>query len=221
MNALINQIRQHIANVISSIAFPVKGIVDTVDPDSMTCVVRYQPQNTLSPSLPISCVAVGRGYGVIAIPNVGDQVHISFENGNYQVGVVEGAIFDSTDAVPPTGMEPGGYYLIHKSGSFIKMTQDGKLNVNGEVDIDMTSPTINITCSAVANITAPVVNINSPEVNMGDLSALVPDLVFLMTGIAREIYNIHTHDLDLLHDITLEPNQQMDDTTLTVNVKAT
>jgi hypothetical protein len=228
MNTLLNQQRQQMSALLANLAFPVKGIVNTVDPDSMTCVVSVQPENqddpslSLSPSLPISCIAVGKGFGFIAVPNVGDQVFISFEAGCYQVGVVQGAIFDASDAVPPKGMKPGEWWLVHKTGSYIKFTNDEKLSINGEVQVDITTPTINITCTSVANVTAPIVNINSPEVNLGDLSEEEPTLQPLINGFGRIIYNEHIHFLDPENPgRTLQPAPQMDEATETVNVKAT
>lgn len=157
MQQLLNRHRLEAANVIANLPKARIGIVDTFDPETYTCVVRYQPEDPdnkaalLSPALPIMALSIGNGFGLLTPPNIGDQVIVNFVGNSKQVGYVVGALFNDVDIAPET--EAGGFYMIHQSGSFLKFTKDGKVNLNGAAEIDMKTPKINIITTGNVDLT--------------------------------------------------------------------
>lgn len=155
------------------------GIIDSYDPNTHAVKVRRQPEDPDNPAaslsnwMPLPTLAVGAGFGMQASPNIGDMVLVGHIDGDANDQVVLGYFFNDIDY--PPGAQAGEFYYIHKSGSFIKFTSDGKLSLNGNVEIDLTAPTINITVTGNANVNAANINLaassalsmTSPSISLG------------------------------------------------------
>lgn len=189
------------------------GIVTSYDPGTASARVRIQPQDpdfpdrSLTGWLPVASPWVGNAWGLDAPVSPGDQVEVKFFGGELENGYICGRLF--SDSARPTGAKSGECYLTHQSGSQVKMTNDGKLLVNGNLELDLTGPTINITATAAVNVTAPAVNIGA---NGQTLLAMV-------TSAFMGLFNSHTHP-DPQGGNTLAPNQQMGTSHVTTTVKA-
>jgi len=105
----------------------------------------------------------------------------------------------------PLPVSSGEFWLVHKTGSFLKLTNDGKVSINGNAEIDITAPIINIGSTT-----------GSSAVSIGDL---VSALTGVMNDVAISVYNSHTHN-QAGGGITAVPNQLLDSTALTQNLKA-
>lgn len=159
--------------------------------------------------LPISSVWSGNGWGLFAAPPIGSICEVHFQEGNLQNGYINNSFYNNITA-QPLNVPSGEFWIVHQNGTFIKITNDGKVELNGNVEIDLTAPTINITATGTVNIEAPNVNIGA---HGGSFTAL-------LTGLASAIYNSHTHNI-LSPSITDIPNQQFTSGEETTNVKAT
>lgn len=134
------------------------GIVSSYDHENYCAKVLIQPDNDETGWLPVVSPWVGNGWGMFAPVTPGDVVEVQFQEDDFNVGFVCQRFFN--DGIRPLDVESGEFWLVHKSGSFVKLTNDGKLLINGHVEIDATAPTINITATASIAITAPSIALN-------------------------------------------------------------
>jgi phage baseplate assembly protein V len=129
------------------------GNIISVDPNTYTARVMIQPDNVPTGWLPIKSEWIGNGWGLVAVPNTGDQVSLIPHDGDANNLVIVGRVY-SQQQRPPVGV-PGEFWLVHVSGAFIKLTNAGAIEINGQVKIDATAPTINITATEAVNVVAP------------------------------------------------------------------
>lgn len=212
------------------------GTVTSYNPTNATVICKIQPEDpgnpefSLSGALPLSSQFVGNGWGMFSAPSIGDQVVIAFEDGNINSGMVIGRLWSNEDVALAVPSQE--FWLVHKSGSYIKLTNDGKLSVNGNVEIDLTAPTINITANGNVTINADVdvkinavnadiiatsqASITAPQISLGDGSASLKSLV---NDTIIGIYNSHTHN-DPQGGTTAIPNQLMSGADATSVVKS-
>lgn len=161
---LLSIIRREAARTVSQMrATSRNAIVDTFDPKTYACRVRFQPENTLSGWLPVLSQWIGNGWGLFSPVTPGDQVLVEFQQGDgyglYEKGQVTGRFFGAVNR--PLNVQSGEFWLVHKSGTAFKLTNDGKVTINGTVEID------------VGNVAGT--------------------LHQLMTDLAMAVYNGHTH----------------------------
>jgi phage baseplate assembly protein gpV len=72
---------------------------------------------------------VGNGWGIVCPPSIGDAVEVQFQEGHAGAGFVVGRFYSASD--PPPGPCPAGeFWLVHQSGSFLKFTNDGNVEIN-------------------------------------------------------------------------------------------
>ncbi len=166
MDALLSQMRMQAQIAMSSRATTLIGIVNGYDPNTYTARVLLQPNNTLSGWLPILSPWVGNGFGLFVPPNIGDVVEVQFQEGSYAVGMICSRRFNN-DA-RPLPVPSGEAWLVHESGSFIKLTNDGKISINGNTEIDITSSTVNITVSGNCTVQATEVSVDATLVKLGN-----------------------------------------------------
>ncbi|WP_284076247.1 phage baseplate assembly protein V [Herbaspirillum aquaticum] len=189
-------------------AKPRKGIVSSYNPDTYSVKVRIQPDNDETGWLSLAAAAVGNDWGVIFAPSIGDQVDVHFEEGNANSGFVCSRFFDDQDR--PMAVLSGEFWMVHKTGSFLKFTSDGKISVNGAAEIDVTTPVVNIVASGAANVTAP-------QIHLGADGA---DLKEILTSAFAALFNTHTHKSNGSGVQTDAPLQQATATHMTSTVKA-
>jgi phage baseplate assembly protein V len=116
------------------------GLVTSVDPASYTARVSLQPEGVLTGWLPVLSAWVGAGWGMACPPSPGDQVLVLAQEGDAEHGVIIGRAF--SDSVRPPMAAPGELWLMHSSGSFLRLRNDGSVEgqatrfvLTGEVDI--------------------------------------------------------------------------------------
>lgn len=208
MSALANAMRLQAAMERSTDAKTRKGIVSSYNPNTYSVKVRIQPENVETGWLSLAAAAVGNDWGVIFAPSIGDQVDVHFEEGNANSGFVCSRFFDDQDR--PMAVPSGEFWMVHKTGSFLKFTSDGKISVNGAAEIDVTTPVLNIVASGAANVTAP-------QINLGADGA---DLKEILTSAFASLFNGHTHKSNGSGVQTDPPLQQATATHMTSTVKA-
>jgi hypothetical protein len=147
--------------------------------------------------IPLGSIWSGNGFGVFCPPNIGDLIMVEYQEGSFQNAFATQRFFllGGNLSVPS-----GEFWIVHETGSYFKMTNDGKVEIHSAVEI---------------NVTAPIVNVNSEQVNLGKLTDA---LTGLMNEVAVHVYNDHTHEI-ISPDVTEIPNQQLDHTSLTTHVQ--
>ena len=98
-----------------------------------TARVIIQPEGVLSGWLPVLSQWVGNGWGIACPPSPGDQVLLVPQDGDIEQGVIVGRVF-SVNQMPPVA--PGGeFWLVHKTGSSLKLCNDGTIQIQGDLHV--------------------------------------------------------------------------------------
>jgi len=134
MESFLNAIKAQAGAMDQSVAQPRFGLVTSVDPTHATARVRLQPEGVLTGWLPVLSPWVGAGWGLACPPSPGDQVFILAQEGDAEHGVIVGRAFSDTASSP--AVEVGELWLVHKTGSFVKLLNDGTVRVKGHLHVD-------------------------------------------------------------------------------------
>jgi phage baseplate assembly protein V len=152
------------------------GEVTGFNPQSWSINVTFYPlssddgNDAGAVEVPLQSSWVGNGWGLYCAPALGTQVTVLFENGNLQLPIGLGFIF-SGEVNPIQSVQSGECWLVHSSGSLIKLTNDGNLTVFTQNALNLQGDTVNITATEEINLQAPVVNVSQDIVIANNLSA--------------------------------------------------
>ena len=127
MSALLNHMRRAAEEAGASRAGTRHGIIDGYDPANHAVKVRLQPDDTLTDWLPLKATWIGNGFGLFLAPNIGDAVEVDFQETDGGAGSVGWRFFN--DSERPLSVPSGEAWLVHKSGSTVKLTTDGKITL--------------------------------------------------------------------------------------------
>jgi hypothetical protein len=131
MDRILNAFKAQANAVMHGQAQPRFGTVSSVDSNSGTARVAFQPEGVLSGWIPILYPWVGAGWGMVCPPAPGDQVLVLAQEGHAEHGVIAGRVF-SNQQHPPE-VPSGEFWLVHSSGSFLKLLNDGTVRVGGSL----------------------------------------------------------------------------------------
>jgi phage baseplate assembly protein gpV len=180
VDKMLNINRREAERAMSRLAMVRIGIVSAYDPSNYAAKVLIQPEGTETGWMPVHSPWVGNGWGLFCPPTPGDVVEVHYQEGG------KGAPFISLreygDQSRPLGVPSGEFWVVHKSGSFLKFHNDGTVEMNSQADMSITAPTVNLTgnLSVTGNILAggDITDINDGG---GTLAGL------------RTAYNDHVH----------------------------
>ncbi len=107
--------------------------VSSVDPSRPAARVILQPEGVLTGWLPILSPWVGAGWGLSCPPAPGDQVLVLPHEGQSEHGIIIGRAWSDSARTPaaPTGE----LWLVHQSGAFLKLTNDGMIHLQGNTTL--------------------------------------------------------------------------------------
>ena len=159
---LLNVMRMQSQAVVGNTAQTRFATVSSYDPNNYAVKVLYQPDNTESGWLPIGTSWAGNGWGMFSPPPIGTMVKVSFQEGNHEAGIVSTSHFN--DGYRPLPVPSGEMWLVHGSGSSVKILNDGSISITG-----------NTTITGDLHVTG---NISDGKDSMEDM---------------RTIYNSHVH----------------------------
>jgi phage baseplate assembly protein V len=123
------------------------GTISAYNPNTYCVKVFMQPSGVETGWLPIKTPWVGNSWGMQAGPSIGDQVTVSFQEGDRDGGVVLGSIYNNS--YQPMVVPSGELWIQHKSGSFLKFLNNGDVQVVTSRDLlatvgrDMTATVAN------------------------------------------------------------------------------
>jgi hypothetical protein len=130
---LVNTLKAH-ASGLDNAAGQVKfGTVTSVDFRTATARVNIQPDGVLSGWLPVLSQWVGNGWGMVCPPNPGDQVLLVPQQGDIEQGIIIGRAFSGSQMPPQCPADE--FWLVHKTGSFLKLCNDGTIRMNGDLHV--------------------------------------------------------------------------------------
>ena len=131
MQEFLNSIKWIANGLDRQMGHPRIGIVQSVNPNDCTARVFTQPDGTLSGWLPVATQWVGAGWGFVCPPSPGDQVVVVPHDGDADNGIIVGRIYAPQGNARPPPAPSGEFWLVHESGSFIKMLNTGAIQSNG------------------------------------------------------------------------------------------
>lgn len=134
MDRFLNALKAQAGALDQSVGQARFGVVTSVDPASAAARVQLQPEGVLTGWLPVLSAWVGAGWGLACPPSPGDQVLVLPQEGDAEHGVIVGRAF--SDSQRPPAAPAGELWLVHKSGSFLKLTNDGSVQVKGDLHVD-------------------------------------------------------------------------------------
>ena len=134
MQRFLNVLKAQSAAQDLSAGRPRFGTVVSVDPNRHAAKVALQPEGVVTGWLPVLSPWVGAGWGLCVPPMPGQQVFVLPQDGEGEHGVIVGGAWSDASATP--GAPVGEMWLVHQSGSFIKLMADGTVRVNGDLHVN-------------------------------------------------------------------------------------
>ena len=125
MDDFLNRVKAHVSAMGQGQGQPRLGLVSSVDPTTYTARVLLQPEGVLTGWLPVLAPWVGAGWGLSCPPGIGDQVLVLPQEGEAEHGIIVGRLWSEAAATPGTPV--GALWLVHGSGSFLKLNNDGSV----------------------------------------------------------------------------------------------
>lgn len=176
--------------------------VTNYDPTDYSVMVRIEPEGILSGKIPLASEWVGQGWGMFCPPSVDNLVEVSFINGDLGSPFVAKRFF-TVDERPLPSVPSGEFWLVHESGAFFKLTNDGKCTfsdahgasvaLNGDGTITSAASTwshtgdVNVTgkVTASSDITSSGGNIAASAGDVSDKKGSMQQI--------RDVFNEHPH----------------------------
>jgi len=138
IHKLANAIKEQAAMVTGNQAFIKIGKIISYNPeDYLVQVLIDEPipgnDETSIPSIQtwwiqIMSLWVGNGWGLFCTPTLGANCIVLFQDGSYQSPI--GAIPIFNDISRGLNVPSGECWLVHQTGSYIKLTNDGGISIN-------------------------------------------------------------------------------------------
>lgn len=165
------------------------GVVSSYDPARYAAKVKIQPEGFETGFLPVSTPWVGNGWGMFAPPSPGDVVDVHFQEGGRNAAFVALRFFG--DAANPVAVPSGEFWLVHQSGSFVKLKNDGT--------IELKAPTVTVTGNL--HVTGDILA-GGDIADLNGAKGTVQNI--------RTVYDSHTHGgIQPGGGTTAVPNQQL------------
>ena len=131
---LSNAIKSHAASLDQSTGQIRFGTITSVNFVNATARVLIQPDGVLSGWLPLLSQWVGNGWGMVCPPNPGDQVLLVPQEGDIEHGIIIGRSYSSRQKPPIAPC--GEFWLVHQTGSFLKLCNDGTIQMSGDLHVN-------------------------------------------------------------------------------------
>lgn len=139
MSGSRNASRADAQSILAAAALARIGLVSGYDPKAYAVKVRIMPEDVETGWLKISSALVGpgAGFGFYCGPAIGVQAVVIHQEGDRNSGLVIGFVNDDEVDTPPE-VPTGEIWAMHKSGSFLKFTTDGKVALTSHSDLNVT-----------------------------------------------------------------------------------
>ncbi len=181
MQDVMNAVRGEAERVSSRISTLRMGTVSSYDPGSYSVKVRLQPEDIETGWVPVMSPSVGNGFGLFSPPTPGDAVVVGFQEGNTEVPIVLGGLYndvDRPDVQGAGGVPSGDKWLVHPKGMRIRLHGEG----------------VEILCKAGTVVRLSLddgtVDISGPDVRIGAQGGTFQKLV---NESFMQIFNTHVH----------------------------
>jgi hypothetical protein len=197
MQRIMNVMRGEGQRAAGTKSLPRRGTVSAFDFNNYAAKVIIQPEGFETGFLPIASSWVGNLWGMFCPPTPGDEVDVHFQEGGKNAAYISLRFFGNK--ARPVAVASGEFWLVHKSGSLIKLTNDGMATVRDSAGSFLT---LNADGSGTFNGNLKVIGDLVVTGDVSDLNGAAES----MAGM-RIIYNTHTHPTP--DGTSGAPNQQM------------
>ncbi len=133
MERFVNAMKSHAAALDRATGQARFGVVTSVDPARSAARVALQPEGVVTGWLPVLSAWVGAGWGMACPPAPGDQVLVLAQEGDSDHGVIVGRAW--SDQARAVAAPVGEFWLVHATGSFIKLCNDGSIQMQGDLRV--------------------------------------------------------------------------------------
>ncbi|WP_299449177.1 phage baseplate assembly protein V [uncultured Phascolarctobacterium sp.] len=123
--------------------FPQVGIVTSVDNKAYRAKVYIPLLDEETDFIRISSLYVGMGWGLVSLPHIGQEVVVSFMNGDLNDGIIVGFNYSEESDSPPNSAE---LMLLHESGSLLRFCNNGNVELHAQGDLVLTGARILENC---------------------------------------------------------------------------
>lgn len=140
------------------LSWPVHATISSYDAGNHAVKVTIEPTDpdthpTESNWMPLGAIGIGNGWGVAVGPQIGDQVMVVFEGGDFSSGTIVARIFSVAQQAP--AVPSGEIWAVHSTGSFVKLVTDGDIDVSTAGNLNATvAGNMSSTVSGNASVTA-------------------------------------------------------------------
>jgi phage baseplate assembly protein gpV len=133
---------------------------------------------------------------MFAPPTTGDIVEVRFQEGGKEAGII--GLRHYGNVLNPLAVPSGEFWLVHKSGSYLKFHNDGSVQLNAAGDLNATvAGQANLTVTGKVVAAASEFDLTGNVIVTGDITASgdIRDLSGVSGTIAhiRTVYNSHVH----------------------------
>lgn len=164
---LANAMRQQQTDDLTG---PRTGTITSYDPSNGVVKVAIQPEGRESNWMKLDCPGVGNGWGVAIGPQIGDEVTVSFDSSDPNLGKITARHTNSLNL--PMPVPSGEIWMVHKSGSLLKFNTDGTVSLHSGVAINYDAPAHHFTGGPVSmDHTLTVTDTTGVVVVGGDVKA--------------------------------------------------
>ena len=158
MSQLANAVRQQASAGRSGESWPMHAVISSYDSSNHAVKVTVEPTDpgdapTESNWMPLGAIGIGNGWGVAVGPQIGDQVMVVFEHGDFSSGTIVSRIFSVAQKAP--AVPSGEIWAVHSTGSFIKMVTSGDVDVSTAGNLNATVAG-NMAATVTGNMTSAV-----------------------------------------------------------------
>lgn len=123
--------------------FPQVGIVTAVDATNYRAKAYIPLLDEETDFIRISSLYVGMGWGLVSLPHIGQEVVVSFMNGDLNDGIITGFNYSEESDKPPNSAE---LLLLHESGSYLRFCNGGNVELHAAGDLILTGAKICENC---------------------------------------------------------------------------
>jgi phage baseplate assembly protein gpV len=103
------------------------GTVTSWDGKKHLAKVTLQPEGQESGWLPVQTMSAGNGYGHMSGLTAGDQVEVTFQEGEFEAGAITSRVH--SEMAPAPTVESGEELIRTTWGSLVKLAKDGSVTV--------------------------------------------------------------------------------------------
>jgi phage baseplate assembly protein V len=111
------------------------GVVTSVNEETYRVKVQLTLLGIETDYIRVGSQYVGAGWGLRALPHVGNEVVVEFPNGDWNNGIVTWRLY--SEECDPTPQEGDSLTLVHESGSILRFDKAGNVTLEAKGNLTL------------------------------------------------------------------------------------